>query len=153
MVDREARRNIAECLRGLASGLITNDEFEGRVPRGSRDPAIRAIFDAAWQLYSDFYTHKITLTKATKSEIARCILFLQTDLPYEWKEPKGVKELLLIVSSLLTFGLLMRIYRRSYSQQGDFSVWPFIRHADYQLALQNPVYLAGRKESLLSGEA
>ena len=43
MIDRDARNKLAENLRSLASGLITNDEFEDSIPQ-SDDKAIIEIF-------------------------------------------------------------------------------------------------------------
>ena len=54
IVDRQSRRRLAELLRHLATGLITNDEFDDRRPRGSKDLALRQVFaEGAWFLYSD----------------------------------------------------------------------------------------------------
>ena len=39
MIDRNARNQLADLLRNLASGLITNDEFENLIPK-SKDKAI-----------------------------------------------------------------------------------------------------------------
>lgn len=33
MIDREARNKLAELMRSLSSGLITNDEFEDELPK------------------------------------------------------------------------------------------------------------------------
>ncbi len=52
MVDRASRHRLAELLRQLVAGRITNDEFEDRVPRDSPDPGIEAVLgDGAWFLY------------------------------------------------------------------------------------------------------
>lgn len=147
VIDTNARQKLAEALRALVSGVITNDEFEERIPLGSEDPAINAIFSAGWSLYSDLWSYRLRdhhrLPRATKSEVARWILFLKTETPYEWPVLKGISDFFLILSSLLTLGLTMMIYRKSYRQQGDYDVWPFIRSSDYQAALCTPAYLDG----------
>lgn len=43
MIDRTARNKLAELLRSLAAGLITNDEFEKSIPE-SNDKAINEVF-------------------------------------------------------------------------------------------------------------
>ena len=85
MIDCVARRILAEAVRALASGQITNDTFEDRLPVGSHDPAVHEVFqNGAWYLYGDVDEHRLAgpdkLTRAAKSEVARWILFLETDL-------------------------------------------------------------------------
>jgi hypothetical protein len=50
VIDQAARRRLAEGVRHLANGRITNDEFEdhqyGRAAAASTDPGVRAVF---WQ--------------------------------------------------------------------------------------------------------
>ena len=60
MIDRDARDALAKQLRQLLAGLISNTEFEQRVPI-SQDFAISNIYlhGAMW-LYSHFETHKLT---------------------------------------------------------------------------------------------
>lgn len=89
-VDVDARKELAEALRHLVTGQITNDDFDDRYAdfEHSSDPAIRSIAQFGWSLYSD--THKYRLrgslapSNETKSVAARAILFLQTRLEYEW---------------------------------------------------------------------
>ena len=55
MIDREARTKLAELIRHLVAGIITNDEFDDRRPN-STDLAIRDVFYwGAWHLYSDVW--------------------------------------------------------------------------------------------------
>jgi hypothetical protein len=42
MIDRTARNKLAELIRSLSNGLISNDEFESSVPE-SDDLAVRSI--------------------------------------------------------------------------------------------------------------
>jgi hypothetical protein len=44
----------------------------------------------------------------------------------------------------LTLGWFGRYWRRRIHRGGDESVWPFFSRADYEAALAEPVYLAGR---------
>jgi hypothetical protein len=52
VIDQAARRRLAEGVRHLANGRITNDEFEdqyGRAAAASTDPGVRAVFwQGAW---------------------------------------------------------------------------------------------------------
>ena len=146
ILDRESRRSLAELLRHLVAGLITNDEFENRRPRGSHDLAVRQIFEeGAWFLYDDTYAHRLTgrhrLSTRERRNVARWILFLETDLTYEWPiVPFGLR-LALMPLNLLTLGLLGRVVQRFASSGAPTDLWPFRRHSDYQAALQKPPYL------------
>jgi hypothetical protein len=147
VVDREARNKLAEAIRALASGLITNDEFEDkRLPYNSGDPAISEVFSkGAWLLYSDFEEYHLSnihrLDEKTKSDVARWILFLKTDLPYEWPVTNIKQGLLLFIGNIFTLGAAHKSYASKYQALGDIEVWPFLRRTDYASALKNPVYL------------
>ena len=53
MIDLHARSKLAGASRSLVAGLITNHEFDDRIPRSS-DPAIREIYNKAfWLMYCD----------------------------------------------------------------------------------------------------
>jgi hypothetical protein len=151
MIDRVARKTLAQALRALASGQITNDTFERRLPLDSIDPAVHEVFQSgAWYLYGDLDEYRLTgpdkLTRAAKSEIARWILFLETDLPYEWPQLRGWKYLGWMLGNLITIGVLGRIYRRHLRRIGDPDVWPFFRGADLDIARRSPVYMARVKQ-------
>ena len=148
MIDREARTKFAQAIRALVAGQITNDEFEdSRLSRlNTSDPAIAAIYqEGAWHLYSDLEEHRLrgkhAISRTDKSHVARWILFLKTDLPYEWPELRGKRFFALGLGNLLTLGLANRFYTRWFKQQGDIDVWPFIRRQDYETALGRPPYL------------
>jgi len=146
MVDRHSRNQLAEGIRALASGLITNDEFEQRVPVGSDDPAIRAVFsEGAWLLYSDLRQYRLSgkhrVPIQSKKEVARWVLFLKTDQPYQWPTLGGLQKLIFVVMAVPTFGVFTKLYRSSLAKCGDIDVWPFIRRSDFEEALKSPVYL------------
>ena len=146
MVDRESRRRLAELLRHFVAGLISNDEFEDRCPHGSRDSAVRQIMDeGAWFLYDDLHEHRLTgrykLNARDRESVARWILFLETDLSYEWPIVSLGLRLALVPINLVTFGLLGRIVQRYASQGGAVHLWPFRRRPDYEAALKEPPYL------------
>jgi len=146
LIDRASRDSLAQLARHFVAGRITNDELEGRLP-DSGDPAIHEIWwNALWGLYDDLHEHRLVgryyIPKESRTDLARCILFLKTDLEYEWTayppEPKILSGLL----SILTLGTANRVMARRWRRQGDSSVWPFIREADYREALERPPYLA-----------
>ncbi|MCL5980304.1 MAG: hypothetical protein M1488_06460 [Gammaproteobacteria bacterium] len=147
MVDRAARNQLAEAILALASGCISNDEFEDkRLPHTKEDAAIFEVYsNGAWFLYSDLEEQwligKHRLSKATKAHIARWVLFLKTDLPYEWPVPTLWQKLGLLAANLVTLGIAGRILARRFRAKGDRDVWPFIRRTDYEAALKHPVYL------------
>jgi len=148
MVDRDARDRMALLLRRLVTGRITNDEFEDEIPRSPADPAVTAIYrHGAWGLYSDLHQHRLVgrlrLPREERREVARFILFLKSDLEYEWTSPGLLQGLLWTVAGLLTLGWTHRLYRRRLGRQGEVRVWPFLRQEDFERAVRSPCYLAG----------
>ena len=101
-------------------------------------------YHLAWPSYDDFYEHKLSedhvLTLGQRQNFARAILFLKSDLPYEWRElrhPRGVKRILMNIYSRLNRNYRMPVL-------GDLRVWPFFRRSDYRQALTNPPYLQSK---------
>ena len=148
MVDRDDRDKMVLLLRQLAAGRITNVEFEGRQPPGSPDPAVAEVFlRGASGFYSDLHEHRLAgrhrLSRSERRELARLILFLKSDLEYEWPRPKLWQELLWMAAGILTLGLAGRLYLRWMGAHGELGVWPFLRQEDFERAVRNPCYLAG----------
>ena len=148
MIDRDARNNLAESLRHLVSGRITNDQFEEAAWWvESDDAAVDAVKWQAWQLYSDLREHRLTgrdaVSESDRRIVARFILFLHSDLEYEWpRHPlEGLRRLLV---SVLSLGMIPRRVDKKWEASGDIDVWPFIRSADYEEALNKPKLLRGR---------
>lgn len=147
MIDRLARNQLAQALRALAAGLITNDEFEERIPF-SNDPAIWHIHvDGVWGLYSDLWEYRLKgkhrLEPQAKAAVARCVLFLKSDQAFEWPQPSMAQRAQSFVLSLLTLGWSARSEARAYRAAGDWKVWPFISRDSFEQALNKPVYLRG----------
>jgi hypothetical protein len=144
VIDRRARDRLAEQLRHLAGGRITNDEFEDSLP-GSHDRAVREVERAAWMLYSDLREHRLTgsdaLPREVRRAIARSIVFLHSDLEYEWP-PHPCVGFRRVVGTVLSFGLIPKYFDRRYKASGEFEAWPFIRSADLERAAQMPRLLA-----------
>lgn len=145
MIDRRRRNQMAGLLRHFAAGRLTNDEYEERfdeIDNGTRaDPALFAIHQQVWHLYSDLHTHRLSgkwaLRCARRREVARWILFLYSDYEYEWPLtfPYDFWYLLL---NLVTLGWWAQVggnhWRRRLGAYSDWEVWPFSRRADFEEA-------------------
>lgn len=143
MVDTHARREFAEALRQLLSGTINNIEFDRRDFEDTRDPGIFAIWYSVWLCYDDFEVHPFELMEGQTLDLKRCILFLHTDLEYEWpdREP-GFKRVARTIRDMLR--RIVGITPAARTVQLDYTVWPFARRSDYEEALRHPRLLAGR---------
>lgn len=143
MVDIERRKTLAKHLRHLATGQITNDDFEssiaddvtyGWLPEQyyrskeskADDPAIRPVVEYAWCLYSDLENHKLVgqfkLPEYTEKEIARLILFLRSGQEYTWDYIDIMNPLLRfsfkeIMQSILTLGKYYRDKKLTLEKQ------------------------------------
>jgi hypothetical protein len=138
--DRESRDRLIGAIRALLSGQITHEEFESRVPARSSDPAIRAMLsDNVWQLFTGQHQHPIA--DRDRSVVARWLLFLRTDKPYEWPAYSRRQQVAHALATVVTLGLIAKPLRRRIASQGDIEVWPFLRHADYDAAMRSPAYL------------
>jgi hypothetical protein len=140
-IDRASRNQAAELIRHFSAGLVTNDEFEDRYPAKSNDIAIREISHAVWHYYSDIRKYKLVgddrLTPQSRDEFARMILFLKSDLPYEWPHQGLQVSLFLLPVNLLTLGCIGWLRRKWFASHGDIAVWPFIRNDDFASANNN----------------
>jgi hypothetical protein len=127
------------------AGLITNDEFEDRLPRLSADQAVVELKASAWYLYDDLREYRLASedrpVPAVRSAVARWILFLGTDLEYEYPVSPTLSRLALSLGNLCTLGLLGRAWRHRSRVRYEF--WPFFRRSDFEGALQKPALLAG----------
>ena len=149
MIDRDARNRLAEGIRHLAMGLIKNFELEEEALSDSADPAVHAVFlGGPWYLSHDLMRYRLSgknrLCPAVRRDAARWVLFLKTDLPYEWPvERRGfVGACGFVLLNLLTLGFLARKAQRQFARYGDMSVWPFVRRSDFEATLTKPTYLA-----------
>jgi len=149
-VDQSARKHLATLARRLASGCITNEQFENE-PVRSKEAALHDIyFYGLWPLYDDCTEHKLVgrwaLTKAGRVWVARIVLFLHSDQPYRYPQMTGIAQLPIVLLSLVTFGWFGRFWRRRQWRDGDESVWPFFSRSEYEAALQIPVFLYGNAQ-------
>lgn len=144
VIDNEERKKAAEVVRRFISGRITNFDFEKNMP-ATKDLAVQAIEDSLWLLYDDFEKHKLdaerTLPAATKSQMARWVMFLHTDEEYRW--PTFRYPGLLPLKHGLVSRLLKKPLREyEFMSSGEYDVWPFISKAQFEHAKQKPVLLA-----------
>lgn len=137
MPDLHARNELYLALRRLVVGRITNDEFEARLSNRvlrSADPGVQAILWAAWLLYDDLREHRMTgpyaLTPSGRRHVARWLVFLKSDVEYEWVEVPFWLKVLLFVPNVATLGLIGSALQWWLDRQGDTDVWPFIRPSD-----------------------
>jgi hypothetical protein len=147
-IDTTARRRLAEMLRHLVSGVVTNYQFDDAEPK-SDDEGVVAVFEQAWCLYDDLHEHRMTgewvVPAESRRTIARWILFLHSELPYEWPEWRlmGPRTWSRSLRGLLTFGLSTRQERARFEAAGNYDVWPFFRRQDFDDAQRQPLLLRG----------
>jgi hypothetical protein len=133
MIDREARAQLARDLMRVAAGHITSDELEERFfSLATSDRAVKEI-GGLWSMdLSDLHARRFrgkdALPKKTKHELARSILFLKTELEYEWPS-YGLAEVVNRLLGLASHGVwtaLLALVRRFESRPTlDKSAWPF----------------------------
>lgn len=178
MVDLERRKILAYHLRHLVVGLISNDKFEesitddvsfGWLPEQyyrskeakSDDPIIRPMLELCWCLYSDLENHtlsgKYQLSDKELKDIARFILFLNSDVEYEWPYFDRInllirfsfKDLLFTALTLgQHYGVKLNERKEQYEEfknTGDHHLWPFINKEQYERQLRKQPFLWGRK--------
>ena len=155
MVDRVRRDRFAELLRHFGAGQLTNDEFVALQWQILDDPtlpdeALHAIAVQAWFFYGDTRTHRLkgkwALTQERRREFAKWIIFLHSDLEYEWPR-RDIPKIWALLANMLTLGWWGRTRSREEVEHlrsiGDFDVWPFIHEADFERALKHPKLLSG----------
>jgi len=127
--DRTARDKAADLIHSLATGQITNREFDGSFPN-SRDRGVSAVYFFVWHFYSDLDEHRLdgrfALSPESRGHFDRCILFLRSDLAYRWPP---------LVTCRL-FSWLVCLLSRKY-ETGEREVWPFLRRTDFEFALRS----------------
>jgi hypothetical protein len=150
MVDPESRARAALLLRRFVSGRLTNDEFDEAYPDWSKDRGVRVVWEFAWSLYSDYYTHRLLgryeLSAETRRIAAQCFLFLHSGLEYAWPDPPRMR-LGAELRQLFRLGL----WRPGHSQAMEewrrgieTHVWPFASAHDlHRAATVRPFFHPG----------
>jgi len=181
MIEMRRRKKLAFHLRHLSVGLTTNDTFEERVMddvtngwmpeqyyRSNKakydDAVIVPMLETCWGLYDDTRQHKLLgkdkLSEESLKTIARCILFLHSDLEYEWPQffllnpifKFSIPRMMVVLAiNILTLGWYIRYYRKKeqnayeqFKKLGDFEYWPFFRKENYDEQLNRQPFLKGQ---------
>lgn len=90
IVDREARNKMAEQIRHFVAGLLTNDEFCNSLPRSNYDCSVNYLENLAQFEFEGLcckpyrINWRRKLMREERLLYARWVLFLQTDLDYEY---------------------------------------------------------------------
>jgi hypothetical protein len=95
MIDRPARDQLAEKLRHLISGRLTNDQFDAARPEDCEDDSVHAVWQWAYTLYGSDLPFPYRLRSRhrvswdLRQQAARAIVFLHSDIEYEWPSFDG----------------------------------------------------------------
>jgi hypothetical protein len=146
MVDRVSRDSLAEKLRQLASGAITNFAFEEGYRRSRTDLALHEIAEClAWPHYDDMSEHRLegehALLDGRLKDFARAVLFLKSDCEYRWPKRSGLVGWGVYFRRIVTSG-----FSKPKAKGGDVRFWPFWSEEDYRAALKRQPYLCGRED-------
>ena len=157
MVDRVARDQMGFLLRRLAAGRISETKFDdalGMLPLSGQDRVVNAIFEESFSIES-----------ASRHDVARWILFLQSDLEYLWPGTDGMINSLYIIGAVASLWICVYVSHsplagwtfaiaeisvgvwqidRRY-KPSDMTVWPFHQQQDFEEAKKHPRLLAGRR--------
>jgi hypothetical protein len=92
MVDPQARDTAAKLLQAFIDGTISNYKYDHGFPRSKSDPALRSVWANLWFYYSDIREHTLTgkdaLTPGVRALYERSLLFLKSDLEFQWPPPE-----------------------------------------------------------------
>ena len=156
-VDLPARKVASQLLRNFVAGHISNDEFEDAQPI-TNDLAIGAIWDTAWVLYDDLKEHRLIgkyrLPPDQRRACVRWILFLHSDLLYEWPtiylpgiDPASRTQRSFLKRLFSVHQDLSEENAAQFLSLGHYPVWPFLRVVDYKNALSKPRLLSASAAS------
>lgn len=143
MIDRSAREKLAIAYHEVLGKYIDLTTFLN-ISFGllSADPAVRELRSSPFWVDSDF-ADGIDPTREQRIHLLRIVLFLRSDLPYEYPAGDSMSCGSCLLS-IATAGLFIPIYlwwnreeiRRCRLQfdLGDASVYPFYRRRDFDAA-------------------
>jgi hypothetical protein len=144
--NRELRSVAAALVIRYCDREITNDQFEdgfGQLWRWTDDRAVKAIYTAIWTTYSDLREQYLDAGYDQSSELVlffeRCILFLKSDLPYEWERDNfiGLAPFTPIFRALskaakkISGNRPLAGLRCGPDSKEDWKVWPFKNESDF----------------------
>lgn len=153
-MDMAARQKASQLFRDFISGNISNDAFEDQIPI-THDRAIDAVWSTSWVFYDDFKEHKLEgrdrLPPDQKRACIRWLLFLQSDLLYEWPaiylpgmDPVSRTRPNFWRRLISSHKFLDESVVSDFINAGHYPVWPFISVRDYKQAISNPLLLSGK---------
>ena len=125
VIDRPSRDFAASLIRRFRDGALTNDQFQDEWPSNREDRALGALATMLWHFYDDRKEHTLTgrhaLTLDGREFFDRCVLFAESDLPYEWPEEDfiGINGLGWRLMVILSLGSLL------WLRIGSFG-WPLV---------------------------
>lgn len=137
VIDREARDLLALLLRRLGNGRLTTYAFEREAWNlvDSEDLVIYALVDWAAIFLCDMRGLRLLgrrrLWPKERRGIAQAVLFLRSDVPYEWP-PQPEWSLLKSLVWLLSLGRLESSDGgwSEWRECGEFDAWPFVTASD-----------------------
>jgi len=110
---------------------------------------MKAISTMLWRTYSDLHEHTLAdegleLPPEQREIFNRCVLFLLTDLEYQWAEDNFIGfRLLGFLERVFTFGLSTRLATCLHGREerrlialhviGEEAIWPFLTANEYRL--------------------
>jgi len=155
VVDRAARDAIAELLRHFAAGRITNDQWDTAVRHiKTKDPILDKLWGVMWFCYDDLREHRLTgkyaLSREQRRFVARMIVFLYSDLPYEWPRRPAYRwyEVVLTLATLGLVNLNPGPPRHPTARPRGKRLWPFFRRIDLEREQSSaPRLLGGRGQN------
>jgi hypothetical protein len=147
MIDRGARKAVAEAIRYYLSGSSTNFTLDEKLfCLKSSDAAIDAIRKQLWLIYDDLREHRHegawTISADQREIVIRIILFLKSDFEFQWPSVPSWYRITSAFIWLLTFGFGSRALDRRFEFRDIDNVWPFHSSEEVQVAKNDPKYLA-----------
>ncbi|MCX5635581.1 MAG: hypothetical protein NTW55_07075 [Planctomycetota bacterium] len=181
MIDKVRREKLALHLRQYVSCRFNNQQLEDRIANDVSDgwlpeqyyrskntdcdSVIMPMLEHIWCLYDDTRFHRARKKYAIKGEVreqvARWILFLHSDLEYQWPLLRFTDYWFY---NNIKFSRWLRyinpFYNRvkvridkakqeweNFQKVGDFNYWPFINKDTFEAELKRPPYLNGKRTS------
>jgi len=142
MVEQESRKRARALLKKLALGKATNYECENEfmdLLSYSKDPVIFAFFRTIRELSGDAeerLSNMFSRGGQMRKRLCRWILFLETDLEYEWPKQRlapGLRDFYRPNWFDEFLGIEAHT-NAAFCGLGEYDVWPFFREADLYTA-------------------
>jgi hypothetical protein len=168
-IDKERRIALADSAHEYIAGFISNHDFETRLHtflplRAATDAGLWPIWQQLWWLcfvFGDLDTYRLRgkhrLSKKDRHTALRIVLFLRSDVRYEWApidfglDHSVLWEGILSLVTLGCWGHLQRRLRESRFNEvrltGTYDIWPFKSRFDYEATLSTACPLSVRVAS------